>query len=75
MIARTVKASTKADKIADMKQNIKAKSTLDLTFTNSLVKNKHYAELFLQNSMTQSIYAYGIAFAGKNCFISVMKIK
>ena len=38
MIARTVKASTKADKIADMKQNIKAKSTLDLTFTNSLVK-------------------------------------
>jgi len=41
----------------------------------SQIENKHYAELFLQNSMTQSIYAYGIAFAGKNCFISVMKIK
>ena len=38
-------------------------------------EDKHYAELFLQNSMTQSIYAYGIAFAGKNCFISVKKIK
>ena len=41
----------------------------------SQIEDKHYAELFLQNSMTQSIYAYGIAFAGKNCFISVMKIK
>ena len=39
------------------------------------IEDKHYAELFLQNSMTQSIYAYGIAFAGKNCFISVKKIK
>ena len=39
------------------------------------MEDKHYAELFLQNSMTQSIYAYGIAFAGKNCFISVKKIK
>ena len=41
----------------------------------SQIEDKHYAELFLQNSMTQSIYAYGIAFAGKNCFISVKKIK
>ena len=39
------------------------------------IEDKHYADLFLQNSMTQSIYAYGIAFAGKNCFISVKKIK
>ena len=39
------------------------------------IEDKHYAELFIQNSMTQSIYAYGIAFAGKNCFISVKKIK
>ena len=38
MIARTVKASTKAERIADMKQNMKANSTLDLTFTNNLVK-------------------------------------
>ena len=41
----------------------------------SQIEDKHYADLFLQNSMTQSIYAYGIAFAGKNCFISVKKIK
>ncbi len=39
------------------------------------IEDKHYAELFLQNSMIKSIYAYGIAFAGKNCFISVKKIK
>ena len=39
------------------------------------IESKNYAEPFLQNSMTQSIYAYGIAFAGKNCFISVKKIK
>ena len=39
------------------------------------IESKNYADPFLQNSMTQSIYAYGIAFAGKNCFISVKKIK
>ena len=39
------------------------------------IEDKHYAELFLQNSMTQSIYAYGIAFAGKNCAVSVKKLK
>ena len=39
------------------------------------IEDKHYADPFLQNSMTQSIYAYGIAFAGKNCCISVKKIK
>ena len=39
------------------------------------IEDKHYVEPFLQNSMTQSIYAHGIAFAGKNCFISVKKIK
>ena len=39
------------------------------------IEDKHYVDPFLQNSMTQSIYAYGIAFAGKNCFISVKKIK
>jgi len=45
--------------------------------TNAIaqIEDKHYADPFLQNSMTQSIYAYGIAFAGKNCFISVKKIK
>ena len=41
----------------------------------SQIEDKHYADPFLQNSMTQSIYAYGIAFAGKNCCISVKKIK
>ena len=39
------------------------------------IEDKHYADPFLQNSMIKSIYAYGIAFAGKNCFISVKKIK
>ena len=39
------------------------------------IESKNYADPFLQNSMIQSIYAYGIAFAGKNCFISVKKIK
>ena len=45
--------------------------------TNAIaqIEDKHYADPFLQNSMTQSIYAYGIAFAGKNCCISVKKIK
>ena len=41
----------------------------------SQIDEKNYAEPFLQNSMIQSIYAYGIAFAGKNCFVSVKKIK
>ena len=41
----------------------------------SQIEDKHYAELFLQNSMTQSIYAYGIVFSGKNCTLSVKKIK
>ena len=39
------------------------------------IKEKHYADKFIANKMVQSIYAYGIAFAGKNCLISVMKIK
>ena len=39
------------------------------------IESKNYADHFLQNSMTQSIYAYGIAFAGKNCFVSAKKIK
>ena len=39
------------------------------------IESKNYADPFLQNSMTQSIYAYGIALAGKNCFVSVKKIK
>ena len=39
------------------------------------IEDKHYADPFLQNSMIKSIYAYGIAFAGKNCFITCKKIK
>ena len=39
------------------------------------IKEKHYADKFIANKMVQSIYAYGIAFAGKNCVIAVMKIK
>ena len=39
------------------------------------IEDKHYAEPFLQNSMVKSIYAYGIVFSGKNCALSVKKIK
>ena len=34
------------------------------------IEEKHYADPFKANKMVQSIYAYGIAFAGKNCFIT-----
>ena len=39
------------------------------------IEDKHYADPFLQNSMVKSIYAYGIVFSGKNCALSVKKIK
>ena len=39
------------------------------------IEDKHYADPFLQNSMIKSIYAYGIVFSGKNCTLSVKKIK
>ena len=39
------------------------------------VENKDYAFPFLQNSMTQSIFAYGIAFSGKNCLVACKKLK
>ena len=41
----------------------------------SQIEEKNYAEPFMTNRMIQSIYAYGIAFSGKNCFISVKKFK
>ena len=45
--------------------------------TNAIaqIEDKHYADPFLQNSMIKSIYAYGIVFSGKNCTLSVKKIK
>ena len=39
------------------------------------IEDKHYADPFLQNSMIKSIHAYGIVFSGKNCTLSVKKIK
>ena len=39
------------------------------------IEEKNYADPFLQNSMTKNIYAYGIVFSGKNCTLSVKKIK
>lgn len=39
------------------------------------IEEKHYADHYLKNLMVQSIYAYGIAFSGKNCFITCKKIK
>ena len=41
----------------------------------SQIEEKNYSEQFMGNRMIQSIYAYGIAFAGKNCFITCKKIK
>ena len=41
----------------------------------SQIEEKNYSEPFMSNRMIQSIYAYGIAFSGKNCFISVEKLK
>ena len=41
----------------------------------SQIEEKNYAQPFMTNRMIQSIYAYGIAFAGKNCFITCKKIK
>ena len=39
------------------------------------IDRKNYAEPFVQNRMIRSIYTYGIAFSGKNCFITCKKIK
>ena len=51
----------------------------DLVFLSekalSQIEEKNYAEPFLQNSMTQSIFAYGIAFSGKNCLVACKKLK
>ena len=41
----------------------------------SQIEEKNYAEPFMTNRMIQSIYAYGISFAGKNCFITCKKLK
>ena len=41
----------------------------------SQIEEKNYAEPFMTNRMIQSIYAYVIAFAGKNCAVSVKKLK
>ena len=41
----------------------------------SQIEEKNYAEPFMTNRMIQSIYAYGIAFAGKNCFITCKRLK
>ena len=43
----------------------------------SQIEEKNYSEPFMSNRMIQSIYAYGIAFSGKNCALvcKVMKSK
>ena len=41
----------------------------------SQIEEKNYSEPFMSNRMIQSIYAYGITFAGKNCFITCKKLK
>ena len=41
----------------------------------SQIESKNYATPFMDKQMVGTIYAYGIAFSGKNCFISVKKFK
>ena len=41
----------------------------------SQIEEKNYSEPFMSNRMIQSINTYGIAFAGKNCAVSVKKLK
>ena len=41
----------------------------------SQIEEKNYSEPFMSNRTIQSINAYGIAFAGKNCAVSVKKLK
>ena len=41
----------------------------------SQIIDKSYAEPLMSNKTVKHIYVYGIAFAGKSCFISVKKIK
>ena len=41
----------------------------------SQINDKNYAEPLMSNKTVKDIYGYGIAFAGKSCFISVKKIK
>ena len=41
----------------------------------SQIEEKNYAQPFMTYRLIQSIYAYGIAFAGKNCFITCKKLK
>ena len=41
----------------------------------SQIESKNYATPFMDKQMVRTIYAYGIAFSGKNCFISVKKLK
>ena len=41
----------------------------------SQIIDKNYAEPLMSNKTVKHIYGYGIAFAGKSCFISVKKIK
>ena len=39
------------------------------------IEDKKYAKPYLDNEDISSIYAYGIAFAGKNCFITCKTLK
>ena len=41
----------------------------------SQIEEKNYSEPFMSNRMIQSIDTYGVAFAGKNCAVSVKKLK
>ena len=39
------------------------------------IEKKNYASPFMQDRMTKCIYAYGIAFSGKNCAVKLLKLK
>ena len=39
------------------------------------IEDKNYAEALMSNKTVNSVYSYGITFAGKSCAISVKKLK
>ena len=62
--------------IIEIKSTKNVPELIDLSEAAVLqIEDKHYSDHYLENKMVQTIYAYGIAFSGKNCVVSCKKIK
>ena len=62
--------------IIEIKHTTSVSNLIDLSDEAvSQITKKNYAESFMENKFVQSIYAYGIAFSGKNCYITCNKLK